>query len=91
MPAAKRTADADPAAEPADVAPEAAPVAEEAPAVEVPEAPAGGVAVTFHVFAPTFVGLLGRIVAPGETLPVPQAVADRLCAGESPLCTLAAS
>jgi hypothetical protein len=91
MSAAKKTTDTDPTAEPADVAPEAAPAAEDAPAMEVPDASTGGVAVTFHVFAPTFVGAVGRIVAPGETAPVPQAVAQRLCAGASPLCTLAAS
>lgn len=88
--AARKVADTDPTAEPADAASEAPPVVEQAPAVEVPEASAGGVAVTFHVFAPTFIGLLGRIVAPEETVPVPQAVAERLCVGESPLCTLAA-
>jgi hypothetical protein len=94
--AARKSADAapaatpeDPQAEPAAAAEPQTPVAEETPA----EAPAEGVfrpavTVTFNGQAQSAVAGVG-LCNPGERYTVGAAVADALCRGESPLFTRA--
>ncbi len=91
MPASSRkSGDTEPAAD--EAAPAAAvaeleaPVAVEAPAPD--EAPVSGVrpaqTLVFLGQAQAFVAGVG-LCAPGESYPVPAAVADRLCQGRRPL------